>query len=286
MTSVILNGILIGGVYALLALGLVMIYGVMRIVNLGHGPLVALAGYITFSICSLLKVDPMILLPLNGVLFYGLGILVYKTLFKPVISKSRIVTLILTMGLGYIIQSLILIVWGADYRSILTPYSSRSITVAGIPVSFMRTILFLLAFFIIVLMYIVLNRTKIGKAMLACSQNLEGAKIVGINVDKVFEFTNGISFAVVGIAGTMIAMIIVLYPTVGDLFTLKSFCINVLGGLGSVIGIPIGGIILGLAESISSIFLPVMWNNGVAFLILVLVLLVRPTGFFGRPENL
>jgi len=286
MTTAVLNGILIGGVYALLALGLVMIYGVMRIVNLSHGPLVALAGYITFSICSLLKVDPLILLPLIGVLFYGLGILVYKFLLKPVIFKPRIITLILTMGLGYIIQSLILIVWGADYRSILTPYSSRSIIVAGIPVSFIRVILFLLAFFTIALMYIILNRTKMGKVMLACSQSLEGAKIVGINVDKVFEFTNGISFAIIGVAGAMVAMIIVLYPTVGDLFTLKSFCINVLGGLGSVIGIPLGGIILGLVESISSVFLPVMWNNGVAFLVLVLVLLVRPTGIFGRPENL
>jgi branched-chain amino acid transport system permease protein len=286
MTTAVLNGILIGGVYALLALGLVMIYGVMRIVNLSHGPLVALAGYITFSICSLLKVDPLILLPLIAVLFYGLGILVYKFLLKPVIFKPRIITLILTMGLGYIIQSLILIVWGADYRSILTPYSSRSIIVAGIPVSFIRVILFLLAFFTIALMYIILNRTKMGKVMLACSQSLEGAKIVGINVDKVFEFTNGISFAIIGVAGAMVAMIIVLYPTVGDLFTLKSFCINVLGGLGSVIGIPLGGIILGLVESISSVFLPVMWNNGVAFLVLVLVLLVRPTGIFGRPENL
>lgn len=286
MATAVLNGILIGGVYALLALGLVMIYGVMRIINLSHGPLIALAGFITFSICNLLKVDPLILLPLIAALFYGLGILVYRFLFKPVISKPRVITLILTMGLGYIVQSLILIVWGADYRSILTPYSSKTIVIWGIPVSFMRVVAFLLAFFVIALMYIVLNRTKMGKAMLACSQSLEGAKIVGVNVDKVFEFTNGISFATIGIAGVMMAMIIVLYPSAGDLFTLKSFCINVLGGLGSVIGIPVGGVILGLAESISSVFLPVMWNSGVAFLVLVVVLLVMPSGIFGRREVL
>jgi len=282
ISSSILNGLLMGGIYALMALGLVLIYGVMRMINLALGPLIVLAGFITFSLSSWLQIDPLFLLPLLFILFAGLGILVYWILLKPVVFAPRMVTLILLMGLGYVIENLTLNIWGPDYRSIVTTYSSKSITLCGISISFLRLITFLISALTLIVIYIILNKTKVGKAMRACAQNLRGAQIVGIDLDRIFSLTTALSFGIYGIAGVVISMIIVMYPAAGSLFTLKSFCINVLGGLGSVIGIPVASIIVGVTESISSNFLPVILKEGVAFLFLVLVLLVKPSGLFGK----
>lgn len=281
------NGIVIGAIYAVTALGLNMIFGVMRVLNLSHGDFLMLGAYSSFWLFFLYGVDPYLSLLIVLPLFFVVGRFIMFSLIEPLMKTIKdieslgLMTIIVTFGLGLTIQNIALLVWKADYRGITTSYSTTSINLGGIFISIGRSISFALACVMCVILYWFLTRTDIGRAIRATAQNRKAAMLMGVDVKKISGLTFSLGSAFAAGAGTLLSVIIVVYPTVGAEFLIKSFCIVILGGLGSITGTFLGGLILGIAESTSVLIFPSAYSAVVAYVILLFLLRFKPLGIFG-----
>ena len=276
-------GILMGCLYGLMALGLALIYGVMKVINLAHGQFFTLSGFIAFTLLTALKIDPLISLAILIPLFFAIGAVIQRVLINPVIPYARgRETLIITMGLGLIMENIVLMIWGPDFRAIITWYSAINVPLGVTSVGLVRIAAAAIAIAASLLTYVILVRTKIGMAMRACAQDREAAMLMGVDFNKITTLTFGVSAATAAITGPFMGMLFSLYPAVGGLYTLKSYCIVVLGGLENPVGAIVGGLIFGVVESIASIFLPAGYKNAIAFGVFVLTLLLKPSGLLGR----
>jgi branched-chain amino acid transport system permease protein len=281
VTQAVINGILIGGVYSLVAVGLNLIFGVMKIVNFAHGALMMLGMYIAYWAATLFAVNPY-LSPLVVIpLMFLLGAVIQSFLINPIITAPEHNQLLLTLGVSLFLENLALFLWSPDYRVLATPLARINYYFGDLSISLVRLLAFGVSMVASAALYLLLTRTDLGKAIRAASEEREGAILMGINVRRIFFICFGIGAACAGVAGATIAPFFPVYPHVGGLFVITAFVVVVLGGMGSFTGAFAGGLIIGVAESLGAIFLPGSMKAIVSFSIFILILLFKPTGLFG-----
>lgn len=279
--QVIVNGLLLGGIYALIAIGLTLIFGVVRIINFAQGEFLMIGMFATFWIFSLLKIDPYIALFIFTPLLFLLGMATERLIIKPILNAPPIAQIFSTFGLSIVLQNGALMLWKSDYRSIETTYSNAMIKWIGLLINVPRLVAFLVAVFIVILLYLFLQRTYLGKAMKAVAQDREAAQLMGVDIHKIYMLAFALGIGLEGLAGALIMPIYSTYPTAGFTFALIAFVVVVLGGLGNMIGAFFGGLIIGLVESLSGFFISPELNTAIYFVIFVLVLIIRPSGLLG-----
>ncbi len=248
LAQAIVNGILIGGVYSLVSVGLNLIFGVVKIVNFAHGEFLMLGMYITYWAWALLGIDPLVCLLITIPLMFLFGLLVQKFLFQPILKAPELAQIFMTVGLQILLQNLALALFSANYRSVNTSYGNSTIELGPIIVSTPRVLAFVISVVLSIALGYLLLSTDLGKAMRAAAQDREVAELMGINQNYIFLVAVGLAAALTGAAGTVIMPFFYAYPTVGLAFGVKAFVVAIAGGLGSVRGAFLLGIIMGAAE--------------------------------------
>lgn len=276
------NGIMIGGIYGLMALGLTLIYGVLYIPNFALGHQAMIAAYLTFFLVSAYRVNYFLAIVLAMAAVALLGMAMERVAFRPLKDAPHVNGFIVAFGLLFVLESGALIAWGATYRKIDTVYDRTVLTVLGARLPLQRVLVVVAVVVIIIAMQLFLKRTMAGAALRAVAQQREAALLVGIDVDRVASLTMAVGSALGAAAGGLIGPIVLVFPTMGSLMIVKAFVIIILGGMGSVVGAIIGGFMLGLVESLAAGFISPSFKDLYAFLFLVIVLAIRPTGLFGR----
>ena len=250
----LISGLLVGGVYALIGIGLTIIFGVMRVINFAHGELVMVGMYITFFAFSLFGIDPFVGIVIVIPLMFLFGAFLQKTFINRVLNALPQNQILLTIGLGLVMSNTVMLLFTSDYRILSTSYSSGSVNLGGISISEPLTISFLITAAITGALYWFLIKTDTGQAIRATAQDRDAAQLMGVNVRRMSVIATGIGAALAGTAGALISPTYYIFPQVGSAFTLKAFVIVVLGGMGSVVGATIGGLIIGVSESLSAAY--------------------------------
>lgn len=280
--SGIVGGLLIGGVYALVGIGLTLIFGVMDIVNFAHGEFLMLGMYAAFFMNASFGVSPYLLVLLIAPAFLLVGFVTERLVISPVREENPITQFIATLGVLIILQNGALVAFSANTRVISQEFSIMSVG----PVNFStaKLIAFVLAVMLTLLVWLFLRHTETGRNMRATEQNREAARLAGINVERMDMLAFGIGIALVATAGAIIVPVFAVYPTVGTEFVLIAFVVVVLGGLGSVVGATIGGLLIGVVEQLTAVFLEPTLSPAVIFFVFILVLVLKPDGLMGRGE--
>jgi branched-chain amino acid transport system permease protein len=282
LLQVVISGLLLGGVYALFAAGMNMIFGVLRVINLAHGELMMLGAYTTFWLFTLANVNPLLSIPVSALLMFSLGAVIERTLIERVVDQPLLSSLLLTFGLSTLFMGTTLSLWTANFRSV--PYLTGAVDLFGLNLSQTRLVAFATALAVTGLTYGFLRFSTFGKAIRATSQNAEVAQVCGINVGRVRLVTFALGSAMAAVSGSLIAMIFTISPEMGRMFIGRAFAIVVLGGLGSFIGAFLGALVLGVVETVAAYVTDTQLAEAVSYAVLVLVLLLRPSGFFGSKE--
>jgi branched-chain amino acid transport system permease protein len=280
--QLVINGLLLGGMYGLISIGLTLIFGVLEIVNFAHGEFLMLSMYAAFWFFQLYGIDPYLSLVIIIPLFFLLGSAVQRITIQPILNAPPLNQIFMTVGLSMVLQNAALFVWTADYRTMKTSYSALTLKTAGLIISFPRLVAFLLAMAIIAALLIFLKKTYTGKAIRALAQERKAAMLMGINVYRTYQIAFGIGIACVGAAGAMLMPVYFVFPSVGSLFVLIAFVVVILGGYNSLVGSLAGGLIIGVVESFSGFFVSPHLKEAIYFVIFILILLFKPTGLFGR----
>lgn len=278
----LLNGLTTGAIYALVALGLTLIYGVLHIINFAHGSLLMLAMFGTYFLNTLLGIDPYLALPIVTPVLFAIGYGLQRFLISRASHGRDENILLVTLGLSVIIENLSLYLWRSDTRTIETPYSFEVIDfgIAFIPVP--KAVAFVGALAVALLLWLLMSRTDLGRAIRALAKERQGARLVGIDVDHVFAMSFGIGCACLGVAACLLLPSFYVSPQVGNSFVLIAFTVVVLGGMGSFVGALLGGLIVGVTESLGGLFLGENLGQLGIFLVFIGMLLFRPTGLLGQ----
>ncbi len=277
--QVVVSGLLAGALYSMVALGLALIFGVMRVINIAHGTLLMLGAYSTFWWFQLLGVNPYLSLLVSMPLMFLLGVLLQRALVTRVVDAPELSSLLLTFGISIALVNGAQLAFTSDLRSV--EFLTGAFLVGPIALSKSRLVAFAFAVALTTLAYWFLQRTKLGKAIRATSQSRDVAMVCGINVQRIHLYAFGIASALAAAGGSLVAVMIAIQPEMGQVYTFKSFLVIVLGGAGNYPGALLGGMLLGLVEQLSSLFLTTQLSEAVAYVLLVLVLLLRPTGLLG-----
>lgn len=281
LLSALANGLLTGAVYALIALGLTLVYGVLHIINFAHGATLTAAMFAVFVCHSVLKIDPYLAILLLTPLFFGIGYLLQRHVIGPASHGDDSNILLVTLGLSIVIENGLLAAFRSDTRSIDTPYGFSVIEVGQIFLSTPKVIAFAASFAVAGLLWLLLSRTDMGRAIRAVAKEKTGAALVGISVEHVYAVTFGLGAACLAIAACLLMPTYLVNPRAGNAFVLVAFTIVVLGGMGSIAGALLGGLFIGVVESLSGLFFGESLGQIGIFLIFIAVLLFRPTGLFG-----
>ena len=277
-----------GGIYALIAIGLSLIFGVMRIINFAHGEFLMGGMFISYWLLTLLKIDPYIAVVIVALLMYIAGYLFQKyplnTLLVKEKSREPISIMFFTVGLSLVLQNLTLLLFGADARAVNTIYTGRTFDIGQIIISIPRFFAFVIAIICCVAVFYLLTKTEIGRAIRATSQDRNTAKLMGINEKKIYCTAFAIGSALVGIAGALLMPFYYVFPTVGGVFGTRSFIIVVLGGIGSTKGALYGGILIGIVEALGTQFTSPAYAEILVFILFIAVLLWKPSGLFGTEK--
>jgi branched-chain amino acid transport system permease protein len=280
--QVFVTGILTGGVYALVGIGLSLVFGVMRLVNFAHGDFVALGMYMSLLLFQHFHLDPflsiLILLPLIG----ALGYVAERVLIAPIVGAPSHMTILMTLGIGLVISNVVLLEFGAQPQSIYTWYSTRTFSPAGVTFSAPMAASFLITVAVILGLYWLLMRTEIGRAMRATAQNRDAAELQGVDTARARGLAFAIGVGLAAVAGTLLLPVLYVIPTVGGTFTLKAFVVTVLSGMGNVLGAIGGGLMLGITESLGAAYVSSAYRDAFGLVAFLIVLLVRPAGLFGK----
>jgi len=279
------SGLLMGGVYSLTAIGLTLIFGVMKIINFAHGSFMMLGMFTTYWAFILLGIDPYLSLFFSIPVLFILGIIVERFLIAPVLDAPEHNQLLLTLGISLFIENFALFLWSANFRTLDMGYLKKATTVGTVMISFPKVIAFGFALLLAGVLFYFLKYTDLGKAIRAASEEKEGAQTVGINLKKIYYLAFGIGTACVGAAGTLTATFFYVNPHVGGIFVITAFVVVVLGGMGNLIGAVVGGLIIGLAESVGAAFVPGQLKQFIIYFIFIVVLLFKPQGIFGRSRD-
>jgi branched-chain amino acid transport system permease protein len=281
LLEAVANGLLMGAVYGLVALGLTLVYGVLHIINFAHGALLTLAMYAAFVAHGAFGLDPYAaMVPLAG-LFFVLGYLVQRLVISPASRGDDSNMLLVTLGLSIIIENAMLAIFRSDTMTIRLPYAMSMVELGDVLLSLPRLIGFGATLLVAVLLYVLMTRTDTGRAIRAVAKERTGAALVGIDVAHIYAVTFGIGTACLAIAACLLLPSFYVSPRVGNAFVLVAFTIVVLGGMGSVTGALLGGLFIGVVESLSGLYFGDSLGQIGIFLIFILVLLLRPTGLFG-----
>jgi branched-chain amino acid transport system permease protein len=280
------SGILVGGMYGLVALGLALAFGVLRVLNVAHGEFVMLGGYAAFFLFSELDVDPLVAMPVVFVALVVLGVMLYQVIFRFVVRydiETRIKnSLLVSFGLVLVLQAVAVFFFTGDDRTVVTGYSSDALVMGVVRVPWIRLAGLVVAVVAALLLEWLLNMTTFGHAVRATSEDWTLAALTGIDVRRVYMIAFAISAGLAGLAGSMVSLGYSVNPTIGLGWTLKALIVIVLAGLGSMRGIVLAGILLGLIEGLSSVWVGSEYRNVVALVVFVIVLSIRPQGLFGR----
>lgn len=274
-------GILIGGIYALIGIGMTLIMGVMKIINLAHGQLMMVAMYITYVLFEHFNVDPYFSLLVAMPALFVLGALIQKYLLNPLLKVDSILPenqVLMTVGIAMVLTEIIRFIFHSDYRSVKTAYSSATLYIGGIAFNIPMVVAFGIAVVLTVALFFFLLKTDLGKSVRATAQNKDAALIMGINAQWITILTYGLGAALAAAAGSLLLPIYYLFPDIGGPFTLKAFVITMLGGMGSTVGAIFGGVVLGVAESLGATYISMALKDAVAMVIFLLVLIFLPGG--------
>ncbi|MEM2226753.1 MAG: branched-chain amino acid ABC transporter permease [Candidatus Bathyarchaeia archaeon] len=282
--QVIANALLLGGVYALIAAGFNVIYGVMDVINCAQADMMMIAMYIGFWMFELYGAHPLLATFIAVPLLFAVGMLTQRVVIDRLLGAPLFIQAIATIGLGYAIQNLALLFWREDYRMIWTEYTTSTIDVGFISLSFPRLVAFASSLLIIAILYFILTKTDFGRIIRATSQNREAAMLMGINVKRVYAIVFGIGVACAGIAGVLTSTFYYIYPTVGSVFLLRMFVVVVLGGCGNVLASIAGGLIVGFSEGVGAFVLSPSWKEAIYMAVFLIVLAIKPTGIFGEKK--
>jgi branched-chain amino acid transport system permease protein len=280
--SPIIMGILLGGLYAMIARGLSMVFGVMRLINLAHGDLVILGSYLSFALWSTLGLDPIVSLIVTIPILFALGFLIQQFLMRRAFTISEEAPLIIAFGIALIIQNAIQIIADPQSRGMSTSYSMASFTLGSYqyPVSYLMD--FSVALLIMVLFSLFLKKTYLGRAITAASQDRKAAQLMGVNTKTIYGVAFAIAMISAAVAGSFLGMTFPFQPTSGTQFLIIAFGVVIIGGLGSLFGTFLGGLLLGLVQTLSGYFFGSAAQMLFVYLAVLLILAIRPQGLFGR----
>lgn len=279
----LINGLNVGSIYALIALGYTMVYGIAKMLNFAHGDIIMVGAYTIFVSISSLHMPPYLAILIGIVVCAVFGIVIEKVAYKPLRNASSLTVLITAIGVSYLLQSASLLIFGDKEWAMPTLVSFEGVTVGGVKIPGNTIITLVATVVIMVGLTLFINKTKAGKAMLAVSEDKGAAELMGINVNRTISLTFAIGSALAAVAGALYAnSYVYIKPTMGAMTGIKAFIAAVIGGIGSIPGAMVGGIALGLVESLSKAYISTQMSDAIVFGILILVLLVRPSGLLGR----
>lgn len=276
------DGILMGGVYALAALGLSLIFGVMKITNFAHGAMMTVGMYVVYAISTGTGMNPYLALPFTIVMMFLIGYLIQIYLICRIEHAPAHNQLLLTLGVAYIMENILLMIFTPNYRILTVSGFQKVLRLGEITFATAKLIAFGVVIIVTLCIYLLLYRTRMGGSIRAASQNDDGARLIGINVRRIRAIAFGIGAICTGIAGGLLTPIMSIYPTLGEGFQLKCFVIAALGGMGNLWGALAAGLLVGVVESLSGFFLGGSWSDMLIYGTFILILLVCPTGLFGR----
>lgn len=274
-------GVLLGGVYALISIGLTLIFGVMRVVNFAHGEFLMVGMYLTYYLVTALHVNPYLALVVVAPALYLFGLVVEVAIVKPTIGRSDVVQVFATVGLSIVLQSGALMAFSANVMGLNLPVTNALLHAGPLTMGVPQVLAFVAAMLVAAALFVFLRRTDIGRAIRATAQDRSAAALMGINVAAIYRLTFGLGSAMTGLAGALLMPIYSVSPTVGEQFVLIAFVVVVLGGMGSVTGALVGGLLIGIVETFSGFVIDPQWKQAVYFLIFLVVLVFRPAGLFG-----
>ncbi|MBN8235243.1 branched-chain amino acid ABC transporter permease [Halobacillus kuroshimensis] len=277
----VFNGLTIGSVYSLVALGLTLVYGILHIPNFAHGALYMLGAYITLTMMLLWGIHYWIAMAVSVLVVGLLGVLMDRLVFHPLRNAPPIHDKIAAIGILLFLEAFAQLIWGADYRTMETPYG-QVVNLFGMTATTQRVLINIGAVVVMILLYLFLKKTYTGSTIIAMAQNREGASLVGINTSRVAMLTFMLSGGLAAVAASLSAPINLVFPGMGHLVILKAFVIIILGGMGSVPGAILGGYILGFTESLGATYISNDYKDIIAFLMLVIILSIKPKGLFSR----
>lgn len=277
-----INGLLTGALYALIGMGLALIFGVMRIVNFAHGAFLMVGMYTSWVLFDRLQVNPYLGFLAAGVFLFFFGYLVYLLLIQPVRDRSDFMQILMTTGIALILVDGVQLGFGADYHQANIDLVNRTLRFGPFAVNAASLLSFAIAAVFIVSLRTFVVRSRTGQALRAIAQNRDVAPLMGINVTRIQGLSFALGIAIAGVAGGLLLPALYLFPSVGEDYTLKAFVIVVLGGMGSIEGAAFGGLLLGVAESLTSLYIGNEWALAVDFILFLLVLSFKPSGIFGR----
>jgi len=278
----LLNGVLIGCAYALIAIGLTMIFGVMNIANFAHGEFYMMGGFLAFYLISLLKLNYFLALPLAVLLVMVLALVIQQTVFKRLREAPMMTTTLVTIGLSILLEQVAHLLWGPQPQVIPNPFPTKPLSFFGIYTTPLYLFSMAVTAALILLGHVLIQRTRMGKAMRATFQNKEAAALVGVRIDRIYMYAFTFGAALAAAAGAVLGGFIPVEPTMGGVATLKAFVVVILGGMGSFVGAIVGGLLLGLAEGLGAGYFSTGWKDAIGFFAVIVLLLFRPEGLFKR----
>jgi branched-chain amino acid transport system permease protein len=275
------DGLLTGALYALIGMGLALIFGVMRIVNFAHGAFLMLGMYASWVLFDKRNLNPYLAFIPTGLFLFAFGYLVYQVLIRPIRNRSDFMQILMTTGISLILVDSVQLKFGADYHQTNIDLVNKTLRLGSFTLNAAALLSFAIAGVLIISLQQFVVRSRTGQALRAIAQNRDVAPLMGINVIRIQGFSFALGIMMAGIAGGLLLPALYLFPSVGEDYTLKAFVIVVLGGMGSIEGAAIGGLVLGVTESITSLYLGNQWALAIDFVLFLLVLSLKPSGIFG-----
>lgn len=278
----LVNGLVTGSFYALMALGLAMIFGLMNVVNFAHGEFYVMGGVVAYAFSNLLGVNFYVTIVIAVAIMFAVGAGVERLLIRPLRGQHLLSTALVTIGLSIFMLNTMLIVFGNAPQALETPFSHKPIFLGSVVLTEGRIFAVLIGVVAMILIYILINRTKLGRAMRATFQQKEAAALVGVNVEAVYTYTFALGTAMAALAGVLLGAIFLIHPNTAELATLKAFVVVILGGMTNLAGAVAAGILLGVVESLWGGFVSTGYMDVIGFVMVILILLFRPAGLFSR----
>lgn len=279
---ILVSGLMLGGVYICVATGMSLVYGVMNMLNIAHGSLMMLGAFITYWLFKLYGIDPFISIPISMVVMFVFGYALQKYAINIVVRAPIFMTMIYTYAISLVIENIALYLWTGDVRALNIPYAGVGFQLGLVTISYYRIFVVFIAFVLAIGLLLFMERTWIGKAICATRMDLGASELMGVKLEIIFPITFGIGAALAGAGGSIMAILYPITPRVGGAYLFKSVVICVIGGLGDIRGAIVGGLIFGLVETLAGTLFGVVYNETVAFAVLVLVLLFAPRGIYGK----
>lgn len=278
----LITGLLNGGVYAAYSSGFSLIFGVMNIVNIFHGELIMVGAFTTYWLYTLYNIDPFLTLPLSVLSAGATGYIVQRYIINRVVEAPPMISYLCTFGIHLILANLALLFWSADFRTVTTSYSGVGFSLGQLTIPIARLITFFIAVCTTFGLYLFLEKARYGKAIRAASQDKQMARLVGIDIRKVYALTFALGAAVTGLAGGLISTHFVIYPQMGLPYTIIAFCVVVLGGMGYIPGALVGGLCIGVVQSLTATYLTSGLSIAITFILLFIILVLKPRGIMGK----